>query len=365
MVILNLTMDNMFSFNNFEINFTYKKKPVNNPIGDETLNGFPNFRYRKVNIITGANASGKTTLGKAIMTILNFISTGNINHIFGTINNPTRDASFTIDYYVGDGVVRRIDFVANPNAKTIDDITIKIFAVKLEKNDTFESYLKKLNETNPSLDLKDIYSNNVGWAFRFPFDTDEVTYDFDEEYFDEYEGILNEIIVSLDPAIEKVKKSKEVAKCFNVYFKNGMQPIPVENNRNIRHLTRLSSGTKYAFNLAYVYLAVKNRLNGFYYVDEQFSYINNDVEKAFIALLSSMIVNDEQIIFTTHNTDVLDLNLPIHAYGFLKKDDKKITYINASSVEKKNNVSIKNDYDNDRFNVAPNLDKIYSLGEMV
>ena len=364
MVILNLTMDNMFSFNDFEINFTYKKKPVNNPLGDETLNGFPSFRYRKVNIITGANASGKTTLGKAIMAILNFISNRNINHIIRTINDPSKEASFTIDYYVGDGIVRRIVFVANPYTRTDDDVTVKVFAVKLEKNDTYESYLKKLVDAEPSSELKDIYNANVGWAFRFPFDTDEVTYDFDDEYFDEYEEILNEIIVSLDPAIEKVKKSKEVAKCFNVYFKNGMQPIPVENNRNTRDLPRLSSGTKYAFNLAYVYLAVKNRLNGFYYVDEQFSYINNDVEKAFIALLSSMIVNDEQIIFTTHNTDVLDLNLPIHAYGFLKKDDEKISYINASSVEKKNNVSIKNDYDNDRFNVAPNLDKIYSLGEM-
>ena len=357
-------MDNIFSFNDFEINFTYKKKPVNNPIGDETLKGFPNFRYQKVNIITGANASGKTTLGKAIMAILNFISNRNINHILRTINIPSKEASFSIDYYVGDGIVRRIVFVANPNTKTEEDTTIKVFAVKLEKLDTYEIYLKKLENTEPSVELKDICNTNVGWAFRFPFDTDEVTYDFDEEYFDEYEEILNEIIVSLDPAIEKVKKSKEVAKCFNVYFKNGMQPIPVENNRNTRDLPRLSSGTKYAFNLAYVYLAVKNRLNGFYYVDEQFSYINNDVEKAFIALLSSMIVNDEQIIFTTHNTDVLDLNLPIHAYGFLKKDDKKITYINASSVEKKNNVSIKNDYDNDRFNVAPNLDKIYSLGDM-
>lgn len=364
MVILNLTMDNMFSFNDFEINFTYKKKPVNNPIGDETLNGFPNFRYRKVNIITGANASGKTTLGKAIMAILNFISNRNIDHIIKTINVPSKESSFSIDYYVGDATVRRIIFVANANARTNDDIIVKIFAVKLEKNDSYETYLKKLEHTEPSSELSDIFNNNVGWAFRFPFDTDVVTYDFDEEYFDEYEEILNEIIVSLDPAIEKVKKSKEVAKCFNVYFKNGMQPIPVENNRNTRDLPRLSSGTKYAFNLAYVYLAVKNRLNGFYYVDEQFSYINNDVEKAFIALLSSMIVNDEQIIFTTHNTDVLDLNLPIHAYGFLKKDDKKITYINASSVEKKNNVSIKNDYDNDRFNVAPNLDKIYSLGDM-
>ena len=364
MVILNLKLDNIYSFNDFEINFTYKKKIVNNPIGEETLKGYPFFRYRKVNIITGANASGKTTLGEAIMAILNFISNRNINHILKAINLPEKPSSFVIDYYVGDNFIRRIDFIANPNAKTEDDAVIKVYSVKLDKSDTYESYLKKLVDTEPSLELKDICNTNVGWAFKFPFDTDEVTYDFPEIYFDEYEEILNEIIISLDPAIEKVRKSNEVAKCFNVYFKNGMQPIPVENNRNTRDLPRLSSGTKYAFNLAYVYLAVKEKLNGFYYVDEQFSYINNEVEKAFVSLLSSLIDNDEQIIFTTHNTDVLDLNLPIHAYGFLKKDNETITYINAATVEKKNNVSIKNDYDNDRFNVAPNLDKIYTLGEL-
>ena len=46
MVILNLKLDNIYSFNNFEINFTYKKKIVNNPIGEENLEGYPNFRYK-------------------------------------------------------------------------------------------------------------------------------------------------------------------------------------------------------------------------------------------------------------------------------------------------------------------------------
>lgn len=364
MVILDLKLDNIYSFDNFEINFTYKKKIVNNPLGDETLNGFPFFRYRKVNILTGANASGKTTLGKAIMSILNFILYRDINSIVNAVNNRDRECSFTIDYYVGDGIARRIDFVANAGFKTDDDVTIKIYAIKLEKNDSYETYLKKLEQSQPSTNIKDVFNENVGWAFKFPFDTDQVTYDFDEVYFDEYVEILNDIIISLDPAIDRVTKSTEVAKCVNVYFKNGMQPIPVENHRDARTLPQLSSGTKYAFNLAYVYLAIKENLNGFYYVDEQFSYINNDLEKAFISLLSSLINNDEQLIFTTHNTDVLDLNLPHHAYGFLKKENNLISYINASEVEKKNNVSIKNDYENDRFNVAPNLDRIYSLAEM-
>ena len=152
-----------------------------------------------------------------------------------------------------------------------------------------------------------------------------------------YEKILNKIIKTLDPLVDHVAQSTELNKCFNIFFKNGMQTLPVEDGRSTLDMPRLSSGTKYAFNLAYVYLAVKEKLNGFFYVDEQFSYINNDIEKAFISLLSAMVEEDDQIIFTTHNTDILDLNLPNHAYGFLKKVDLKISYQNAAEVEKKNN----------------------------
>lgn len=364
MVILNLKLDNIYSFNDFEINFTYKKKIVGNPLGEENLIGFPNFRYKKVNIITGSNATGKTTLGKAIMAILNFIGKKEIGHVLNTINIKDKLSYFCVDYYLGDGFARRIEATINPNASTNEDVLLKVFAVKLEKNDSYESYLLKLETATFSTDMDDICNTNVGWAFKFPFDTDVVTYAFPEQYYDEYEAILNKVITTLDPAIEKVQKSKEIDNCFNIFFKNGMQTLPIENNRSTRDMPRLSSGTKYAFNLAFVYLAVKEKLHGFYYVDEQFSYVNDDIEKTFISLLASMIGLNEQIIFTTHNTDVLDLYLPIHAYGFMKKEDLKISYLNASEVEKKNNVSIKNDYENDRFNVAPNLDKVYSLGEL-
>lgn len=361
MVILNVELDNIYSFKGFKINFTYKKKIVNNQLGEECFSKYPNFRYKKVNIITGANAAGKTTLGKSIMGILNFVAKKNINCVFDMIGNKEEASSFVIDYYLGKDSVYRVACFIKPNANKMDDMDIQIFNVKLDRNDSYETFVKKLENTIPMTNLLILDNENIGWKFQFPFDTDVVSYDFPESLFGKYENILNKIIVTLDPAIGYVKRSKEMPNCFNVYFKNGMQPLPVENGRSTHDMKRLSSGTKYAFNLAYVYLAVKERLHGFYYVDEQFSYVNNDIEKTFISLLCSMIPQDEQIIFTTHNIDVLDLNLPIHAYGFLKKEDLTITYSNASEVEKKNNVNIKNDYENDKFCVAPKLTEIYKL----
>ena len=72
MLVLNLELDNLFGFEDFKINFSYPKKIENSSIKDEFLKDRPNFRYKKVNILLGANSTGKTSIGKAMMVILTF-----------------------------------------------------------------------------------------------------------------------------------------------------------------------------------------------------------------------------------------------------------------------------------------------------
>ena len=72
MIVLNLELDNLFGFEDFKINFSYPKKVENSSIKDEFLKDRPNFRYKKVNILLGANSTGKTSIGKAMMAIFNF-----------------------------------------------------------------------------------------------------------------------------------------------------------------------------------------------------------------------------------------------------------------------------------------------------
>ena len=73
MIIMNIEMDNFMSFNNFAMNLSYPKKIVNSSIENEFLTGFTNFRYKKVNILMGANATGKTSFGKMLMNIFHFM----------------------------------------------------------------------------------------------------------------------------------------------------------------------------------------------------------------------------------------------------------------------------------------------------
>ena len=77
MIVLNLKLDRIFGFEDFEINFTYPKKVVNSIIEGEHLAGRERFRYKKAVILMGANATGKTSLGKALLKICTFLNTGN------------------------------------------------------------------------------------------------------------------------------------------------------------------------------------------------------------------------------------------------------------------------------------------------
>ena len=46
-------------------------------IDDECLDGRERFRYKKAVILMGTNATGKTSLGKALLKIITYINTGN------------------------------------------------------------------------------------------------------------------------------------------------------------------------------------------------------------------------------------------------------------------------------------------------
>ena len=66
---------------------------------------------------------------------------------------------------------------------------------------------------------------------------------------------------------------------------------------------------------------------------------------------------NEQLIFTTHNTDMLDLNLPKHSFAFLKKEIAQgvyqVTVTFASEILKRNTDSVKCAMENDVFGSLP------------
>ena len=65
----------------------------------------------------------------------------------------------------------------------------------------------------------------------------------------------------------------------------------------------------------------------------------------------------EQLIFTTHNTDMLDLNLPKHSFDFLHKSvvdgEGYVKVAFASEFLKRNTDSVRCAVENDVFSSLP------------
>ncbi|MFV0527490.1 MAG: AAA family ATPase [Lachnospiraceae bacterium] len=367
MIVMDLKVDNYYAFKNFHINMAYPKKIIDSAIDGEFLEDRTNFRYKKVNIIMGSNATGKTSIGRILMHIFNFISKKELEGITNAICNKHKEATFSIDFVLRDNKLYRLKTTIHPlqgEQYRSSEVDVTVESVAIKKTDSYESTAKRFS----SYYIKENYINAlekigaIGWFFTYP--TDEASLnckDADDDYLD----ILNYTLKALDPSIQQVRKIDDIEDSYVIETRDNK--LIVQEGQVIRQ-DLLSSGTKAGLDIAYLISAIKNGRNGFYYCDEKFSYIHSDIEKAVLSVLIECLQKNEQLFFTTHNTDILDLDLPKHTFVFLKKDitdqEQPIKCISASSFLKRNTDSLRNAVDNDLFSVAPSLDWIYAIGEL-
>lgn len=371
MIILNLEADNFYAFKNFHVNFTYPKKIVGSYIENEHLVGHPNFRYKKINIIMGANATGKSTLGYLLKNIFNFIKRKSAVSLVDNISNPKKSASFSIEMVANGDLMYRVNcgFIpyTNDDGYSAYKINLHVTSVSIGIKDSYEVCKKKLDglenlkeETNYLEELDKI--GNLGWLFEHPDDVGRVLdLPTDDELFPK---VLENVLKALDPSINRVEKLDAVKNSYVIRYSN--DDIIIQDGE--RFGTKLlSSGTKAGVEIATVLSSLMQGRNGFYYCDEKFSYIHTDIEKAILGVMIDSIRPNEQLFFTTHNTDILDLDLPKHSFCFMKKDisDKKepIKCLSASSFLKRNTDSLKRAVENDLFSIAPYTDMIYEILE--
>jgi len=373
MIILDLKADNFYAFKNFHVNFTYPKKIVGSFIKDEHLMGRPNFRYKKINIIMGANASGKTTLGYMLMNIFNFIDQKNATFIIDNIADNTKEASFTIEMASPSYKMYRIIFSLGPvfmednKEKRIFDF--HVLTTDVGKRDSYETCKARLDAMDYSYEIKSIDDEldkieKLGWFFEHPKD-DIRSFLRLPQNDDMFLGILNKILKALDPSIIRVDKLEEVKDSYAIRMSFG--DLIIQNDEPF--LTRkLSSGTKAGVEIATLLSSLIQGKNQIYYCDEKFSYIHTDIEKAILGVMIDAIKPNEQLFFTTHNVDVLEMQLPKHSFIFMKKDvmntNEPIQCLSASDYLKRNTDSIKKAVENDLFSIAPSTEAIYEILEL-
>ncbi|MDT4761800.1 AAA family ATPase [Sphaerochaeta sp. PS] len=367
MIVMNLSLNNIYSFNDFTINMAYPKKIVNSTIENEFLSGCPNFRYKKLVILMGANASGKTTLGRALMGIYNFISKKVPDHVVSCINDKNKDAFFSIDFVANTKKMYRIEATIHPTASDSyreEDIDLVVKAIPITKQDSYETCAKKIEalESKQISYIKALEEvESFGWFFSYPNPENNIKMakDFDR---DKFLSTLRIVLSALDPSVREVREGADIAGSYVI--KLGNHDLILTDDK-ILNDGMLSSGTKSGIDIAILLTSIMTRRNGFYYCDEKFSYIHSDMEKEILAKMIEKLGNDEQFFFTTHNTDLLDMALPKHSYVFLQKNKVgegfTVKCIYADAYLKRNTDSLKKAVENDLFSIAPNMSLIEQL----
>lgn len=373
MVILNIELDNILLFQNFALNLSYPKKPVYSSIESEHLIGRPNFRYKKLVILMGANATGKTALGKALQGILNFISRKEAASLTRLIDNRMLPASFSIDLAFPDQfALYRISAVfkkrKNDNDEyTSDDIAVSVRHVNINKNDNYEACVLRLQKAETPEDefyVKSLESvPHLSWYFEYPFASEGFQRAIRPVDPHVYADILRQVLQTLDPRIINVEEMPTAGNTYNIIYPNDNVLI---QDGIIASPEKLSSGTKEGVGIAQLITGIKLDAHEFFYCDEKFSHVHTDLEKAFLSVMIDLLGDNRQMFFTTHNLDILEMGLPLHSFAFLRREDfpdHSIFVTFASEYIKKNNVSLRNAVENDLFSTIPSTSDVVKLAE--
>lgn len=367
MIIMDIKVDNLFAFKNFHMNMSYPKRIVDSTIEKEYLEKRPNFRYKKVNIIMGGNATGKTSLGKLLMRFANYFGDGNYKRFTSIIDDNRKGATLNIDFVTDNNLLYRFEMSVKPKAKedyVEDDVDIHVYSTPIGIRDNYELCAQRLDEyggTEVSYDT----INTMGWYFSYPQDAwENKTYVLIEEN-EKYLYILEQILKTLDPSIEEVIRVQELKNTYAIKLKNCSVII---KDGLIMNGDVLSSGTKAGLDISYIIASLICDQHDLYYCDELFSYINSDVEKVCLSIIIDKLSERKQLFYTTHNTDILDMQLPKHAFSFFKKDkndsDMPIKCVYAAQYLKRNTDSLKHAVENDLFCTAPELHRLYEIAEI-
>ena len=359
MIVLNLELKGIYGFDDFKINMTYPKKLVKSIVGDEHLEGRERFRYKKINILMGSNATGKTSMGKALLKIFCFINTGNEAMLLEMATEAK--AFFSIDFVNEGYTMHRLVGNIDRNDSSVD---VRYYAADIGEMDFYERCAEKLKDYTDEIEGKgNKLKKHVGEiCSRFAYPEIATSLHTEGTDADELLKTLKAVLGTLDPTLTDIDKLRGAKDTF-IIRRRGTDILIQEGKLLNREV--LSSGTAEGIDVAVFLASMITKDKMFYYCDEHFSYIHSEIEKAIFGLMMERIGKNEQLIFTTHNMDMLDLNLPKHSYTFLKKEvsngESRVTAIPASSLLKKNTDSVRGAVDNDMFGTLPDLSRLNEL----
>lgn len=388
MIFTRIEIDNLFCFKDTALDLTYPRKIKDSTVEYEYLDRAENFRFKRLCIISGANASGKSSFAEILCEIVNLITKGreyfdisslllkgqlgdqtariNVEFVYPHEKKLTfRNISYTICeglcwFEYTDVPILTDDSIEKCRGKIQDVLNGKnVPKSRHIQINAVDEYFKKWK------DLQDVLESDTQqtWAFALSGININSDVNFIDNKNDHYKSRLLTILKTFDPSITKVTASideeTKQATEFTIHFSHGnFCRIDVTGKIDEEYCHLLSSGTYQGIVVAgFIHFLLSEmavqKTSGTFLLDEKMSYSHSEIEKVVVNLIAQKINRYSQFFYTTHNYDILDMDFPLHSFVFLKKENDVSQFVWADTVCNKNDRSILPFVKANYFNTIP------------
>lgn len=409
MIITKIHIKNWYSYKDSILDLSYPRKLIDSTIPFEYLENFENIRYKRTIILSGANASGKTSLAKIILAIKSFMKDLRVNMYFneGYSHKSDEQLYFSFEFLEKDPTkpiecstnnsypyshINQLDVKYDLNVENGQyQLFFKFKSLEIKHSDSIES-LRKLLDNMDSLSSyrlrKHIFIDTfhmdtdseeylkaqfhfkklhftTGWNFLYNDLSKETTShnNLTKETLEAVLKTFDNSIVSVNDAYEAGNPNETNG--FFINFKNKQQIYISQNGEIAKDRHMLSLGTYESVKIANFLSIVLNSKHPYgltFFLDESMPHVQSEIERSIINLIIQRMNKYSQFFYTTHNYDVLDMNLPIHSYLFLRKNEECYSeLIKAEDTFKKNDRSIINYVKNDVLRTLPNTNLLEEI----
>lgn len=376
MIITKVSCDNMYMFNNFSLDLTYQKKRKHQLSENDVLFDGSKIKVRKNVIIMGGNASGKTTFGKLLCFISNYIFRGQIEDDYFNLSDISYKKNeiswFSLEFVIDStAYLLKVSFMGNTlinetlsSCKIYRSHNIEKMRENLEKADAISQYNNTLKK-----ETKMLSDNLVSYAFLVNVSSEsgyiksEIKYLFsiskrNNDTLGQYVDIhaLNDILPKIDNTVRAVKSmyvDNEITTTYQIIFNNGENlVVPKGDIESCKD--RLSHGTFEAIEFLKLLTFMKNNPGAMIYVDEMLAHMHSELEAYLIRKAILIKPVQSQIFISTHNIDIFQLNVPINVFVFFKRNSNGYNdAMYPSDILNKNDRNLTQYYVNDYFGVMP------------
>ena len=386
MILTNIKIANLYCFDDLNVDFTFAKKIVSSTLDDEFLENRPKFKFKRFCILMGPNSVGKSAFAKVIYAVNSFLKGYTLPATTAeAFIDPTKLATLEVEFVTPKSLfIHILKLEIAPSSNKISSIEYASLPIlKSDTNTICREKLEKLmqgEEFPKSVVIKsqDKIRSAINKLKKIDF---EIEYDFE---FDDHAfktslalnidpKLVFALIKTFEPNVTKVV-AHEIADpfvqctCYTIEFSNkksfDFYPIsPVTSA--ISHLSKGTCQLLTAMEcICKIISNSKNESSVFYSLDDKLSSCDSELELLILNLMVSKLSRNSQLLYISHNNDLLGIDFPTHSFLFLGRGGPLVkAFLPEQMGYSKNDRSLLSLVKNNCFSTIPNtvaIDELFS-----